>query len=409
MSAAEPAPSSTTAIPVKSAALYAAASVLGMSIAALANHYLYPMQFLEGIAPPRWWKELAFSARRYEPAVQSIILFGLFSGTAQWLVLRGVVRKSLSTSTGTLTPADRRLLRETSWWIVATMGGEVVACIPMMLLGIAYPMTSIIEETPNILRLAESIPAGAALGAAQWIVLRRHVPRAGGWIGMSSVGRLIGAMLYQAFVLSVYDTMSSDMDLALLEIYSAIVEGIPLAIAQAFALRTLFRVPPAAEMMPSRRAVHPLVRLLALIGIGLFIVGLIVPTYTKNIFTLSDTPAPYCLTFAIELLDRNLGLGWPRSLAGIGVLCIPLSVALACWSFRWAAVAAFLGFLGVLFFRLDVRMLDNDIPLYRYAWSASGLLLTLTWIVAARQRRAGTANPSDRGSVERAAKPQPKS
>ena len=115
------------------------------------------------------------------------VIEGSVVGTAQWLVLR-------------------RPLERMRWgtWVLATALGACVAwtlgMIPSTLLftapdsGAAAPgeMSDLMIYT---LAAAMGIALGAILGAAQWLALHRHVPKAGWWIPANALAWMLGMVV----------------------------------------------------------------------------------------------------------------------------------------------------------------------------------------------------------------------
>jgi hypothetical protein len=92
----------------------------------------------------------------------------------------------------------RRYLPRMEWWIVATALG--------WLLGIAtvYLGYTIWPAALNANSMWSAALAGAVIGLAQWLVLRRRVPRAGWWVLASALGwgflRLIAGEVFTSLV-----------------------------------------------------------------------------------------------------------------------------------------------------------------------------------------------------------------
>jgi hypothetical protein len=115
------------------------------------------------------------------------VIEGSVVGTAQWLVLR-------------------RPLEKMRWhtWVLATALGACVAwtlgMIPSTLLftgsdsGAVAPgeMSDLMIYT---LAAAMGIALGAILGAAQWLALRRHVPKAGWWVPANALAWMLGMVV----------------------------------------------------------------------------------------------------------------------------------------------------------------------------------------------------------------------
>ena len=112
------------------------------------------------------------------------VIEGSVVGTAQWLVLR-------------------RPLEQMRWrtWVLATALGACVAwtlASPLLFTGpesgAAAPgeMSDLMIYT---LAAAMGIAEGSILGAAQWLALRRHVPRAGWWIPANALAWMLGMVV----------------------------------------------------------------------------------------------------------------------------------------------------------------------------------------------------------------------
>ncbi len=117
-------------------------------------------------------------------------------GLAQWLVLR-------------------RELKRSGWWVAATVAGYASIGLLPLIANVFQPgwpdwaFTLIISGKMHWLaRVVDAWPAasssagvitltlfGAALGATQWLFLRKRVYQAGWWIAISAVGWALGAAL----------------------------------------------------------------------------------------------------------------------------------------------------------------------------------------------------------------------
>ncbi len=86
---------------------------------------------------------------------------GALTGILQWLVLRQQMRRA-------------------GWWIAATIAGWLTG---WALVAFAVP--------PGASFLAGAT-VGSVTGLAQWLVLRRHMYRAGWWILVSALGWTLG-------------------------------------------------------------------------------------------------------------------------------------------------------------------------------------------------------------------------
>jgi hypothetical protein len=127
-----------------------------LAIAVIAT-VLYPADHLY----PRWRPTLTNAAW----ALVAVVCLALgqpgsIAGVPQWLVLRPHL------------PACR-------WWMLASAVGAYVAFLVLEVI------------VTNSALLVYAI-AGLLIGAAQWPVLRRRVPRAGSWVAASAIGYLVG-------------------------------------------------------------------------------------------------------------------------------------------------------------------------------------------------------------------------
>lgn len=113
--------------------------------------------------------------------VESVLLAlsGTLSSVLQWLVLR-------------------RYIHRAGWWVPASAAGWVGGFALFLLL--AVPAVFAIEMSTAtigvLLRLSFGAMIGAGIGTAtgilQWLVLRRQIHRAGGWVVASIVAWLLG-------------------------------------------------------------------------------------------------------------------------------------------------------------------------------------------------------------------------
>ena len=103
-----------------------------------------------------------------------LVMPGLIVGVAQWLVLR-------------------RYLPYAGWWILASALGWILGSIVMLTIyGIIDQILGIRLPSRILSPVVISTLYGAALGAAQWLVLRGHTQRAGWWVLISVVGGAVG-------------------------------------------------------------------------------------------------------------------------------------------------------------------------------------------------------------------------
>ena len=94
-------------------------------------------------------------------------------GVAQWLVLRERIARA-------------------GWWLVASVGGGVVGGLVSagMILGAYVGAGQIMGDVVAV--ILGWVLVGVGMGAAQWLVLRGYVARAGWWVLASTVGWIIG-------------------------------------------------------------------------------------------------------------------------------------------------------------------------------------------------------------------------
>jgi hypothetical protein len=96
------------------------------------------------------------------------VTFGFFCGAAQSFVLGRWVERPVG-------------------WIVPTAFGEAALWMGAFGIGVFASSTGG--------RLAEATVAGIFLGACQWLFLRRWVKRAGWWVVVTTIGRVLGVFL----------------------------------------------------------------------------------------------------------------------------------------------------------------------------------------------------------------------
>ncbi|TQM32514.1 uncharacterized protein DUF385 [Nocardia bhagyanarayanae] len=146
-------------------ALVTVGELLGFAVPAVA-----------GVAAARTTTLLAAAALLVAGAAEGAIL-GWFQGHVLASVIPGLARRD---------------------WILATMLGAVVAWS----LGMVPMLTNGLAGWPPLL-VVPAIAAGAAvmvsaMGTAQWLVLRRHLTDAGGWIAATAVAWLAGLTVLTA-------------------------------------------------------------------------------------------------------------------------------------------------------------------------------------------------------------------
>jgi hypothetical protein len=112
------------------------------------------------------------------------VIEGSIVGTAQWLVLRHPLEK----------------MRWHKWVLATALGACIAWTLASPLLftgpdsGAAAPgeMSDLVIYT---LAAAMGIALGAILGAAQWLALRRHLPKAGWWIPANALAWMLGMVV----------------------------------------------------------------------------------------------------------------------------------------------------------------------------------------------------------------------
>ena len=97
--------------------------------------------------------------------VAMLTVFALSIGIAQWLVLRQYIPRA-------------------GWWVLATILGLGAGGAVSLALGDS------VAEIPSIAILF------SAIGIAQWLVLRQHLPRSGWWVFTSIVGFALALVVY---------------------------------------------------------------------------------------------------------------------------------------------------------------------------------------------------------------------
>ena len=96
----------------------------------------------------------------------------------------------------------RRHLAQAAWWILATGVTAVLGGIAILTASSNVPYITRGIETPLIATILVSVlGSGLLVGASQWLILRRHVARAGWWVPVSGfslvIGWLVGALVVQ--------------------------------------------------------------------------------------------------------------------------------------------------------------------------------------------------------------------
>lgn len=108
-----------------------------------------------------------------------LMLSGTLSSVLQWLILRQHIRRA-------------------GWWVPASAAGWLGGFVLFLLFTV--PSVSVVgmstATTGPLLRLSLGAMAGAGVGAAtgvlQWLILRRQIRQAGGWVVVSIAAWLLG-------------------------------------------------------------------------------------------------------------------------------------------------------------------------------------------------------------------------
>ena len=104
--------------------------------------------------------------------------------------------------------------REWLWWILATTGGWLLGSLATYAISIALSMTGLgatLEADPAqisqstalllmALYLVSSLIVGLAIGALQWLVLRRHTPGINRWAIFTGLGFTLGWLVFWPFM-----------------------------------------------------------------------------------------------------------------------------------------------------------------------------------------------------------------
>jgi hypothetical protein len=132
-------------------------------------------------------------------AIYPLVLFvGLLTGEAQYGLLR-------------------RTLPRMGWWVPATVGGWLLGLLVAIIPGWLH-----LEKAFNLDLVF--ILIGLSIGAAQWLLLRERLPRAGWWIAANALGWGLLALVtqgnsidqYGLFILGLLPACATAATLALL-------------------------------------------------------------------------------------------------------------------------------------------------------------------------------------------------
>jgi hypothetical protein len=106
-----------------------------------------------------------------------------YVGASLFLPLAGLV-------TGLLQAALlRRALPQVRWWLTATLGGWLLGAFLTQIPGWLHWTHALLTADVALLVM------GGSIGVSQWLVLRRRAPHAGWWIGATTVGWALVALV----------------------------------------------------------------------------------------------------------------------------------------------------------------------------------------------------------------------
>jgi hypothetical protein len=169
--------------------LYVGLSVLGAVAGRTLAHLVWATQ------PPQTSQGTVSIPTMVLAHVQGTSFFGAAFGAAQWIALRRLVRRGLLAASGrALSQPERRLVRDTALWIVATVAGMTSAGVVegaiygLLFQAHAYALLGL----PSA--VLDGLIGGCSTGTAQWLVLRHRVPGAGTWIRSTVFGFLLGSI-----------------------------------------------------------------------------------------------------------------------------------------------------------------------------------------------------------------------
>jgi hypothetical protein len=167
---------------------------------------------------------------------------GAVAGVAQWLLLRRQVRRAdwwiLASTAGS----------STAGWAVGWAVGDAVFNAVVGAMGSAV-------RVEVVLAVGEAVAgavAGAVVGAAQWLILRRQVRRAGWWILASTAGWAVGGAVGDAVGLAVLGAVGGVMDDAVFNAVVGAVGGAMIGIITGAVLVWLLRQPRREEERKSQ-------------------------------------------------------------------------------------------------------------------------------------------------------------
>lgn len=139
----------------------------------------------------------------------------------------------------------RRRLEQPAWWILATGVAAVISrVVQSFVTGSVYDLSGEIDAAVITSIAASVFSSGLLVGAAQWLILRRLVERAGWWIPVSGFG-LILAWFLGSIVgsIMVQNILDSPNDLKTFDLIAGLISAIIYAAITGYALARLFRSP----------------------------------------------------------------------------------------------------------------------------------------------------------------------
>jgi hypothetical protein len=148
---------------------------------------------------PRAWRE------RYGEEFTALLEEQQFSASVIANVLLGAIdaHARRSAATGWLLLEQR--LAPWLWWVLAGMFGWAGLLAVMYAAFLRYGVVASNASTVTIVAhlLVGGVLAGAALGAAQWLLIRRYLPSGHKWVIATTIGWLIGAVLAGALLIPI--------------------------------------------------------------------------------------------------------------------------------------------------------------------------------------------------------------
>ncbi|MFI9815876.1 hypothetical protein [Saccharothrix variisporea] len=125
-------------------------------------------------------------------------------------------------------------------WVAATAGAAVLA----YLVGLAPSTGGSVITTwhPVLLAVVAAVLGGvllASIGTAQWLVLRRHVRRAGRWVGVTAVAWLLGLGVFLGFTMPLWQPGQAVATSVVIGVVGGLLMAATTAVVTGYVLRTL--------------------------------------------------------------------------------------------------------------------------------------------------------------------------